>query len=96
MRYHRWKIAVTTADKYYVGIAENREITILIHLIVIPLPDSPILDAASKGCESICLLSSFSCLSMGNDYEEGMFTLSASLIYVIGAEDDIRLWQSFT
>lgn len=48
MRYHRWKIAVTTPDKYYVGVAENREIQFYDTFERMPLPESPILDAALK------------------------------------------------
>ncbi len=48
MRYHRWRIAVTTPDKYYVGVAENREIQFYDTFDRVPLPESPILDAALK------------------------------------------------
>lgn len=48
LRYHRWKVAVITADHYYVAVAENREIEILDTFERIPLPNSSVLDAALK------------------------------------------------
>ncbi|RFU68158.1 metal-dependent hydrolase [Peribacillus saganii] len=46
MNYHRWKVAVTTKNCYYVAMAYNGYVTVLDKFDRTPLPESEILDAA--------------------------------------------------
>jgi inner membrane protein len=48
MRYHSWKIAVITQNHYYVARANNGFVTILDKFERIPLPESKVLNAATR------------------------------------------------
>lgn len=57
MRYHRWRIAVTSEKNYYVAVSENGYVTILDTFDRIPLPESEILHAAKADINLAAFLS---------------------------------------
>ncbi|OIK11593.1 metal-dependent hydrolase [Bacillus sp. MUM 13] len=59
MKYHRWKIAVITGNKFYVARAENGYVTVLDKFDRLPLPESDVLDAA-KHDKNLAAFLSFS------------------------------------
>ncbi|KUP08507.1 membrane protein [Bacillus coahuilensis p1.1.43] len=48
LRFFQWRVAVETEDKFYVGRAYRRSVTILDEFEKVPLPDSPIMDKVQK------------------------------------------------
>jgi len=48
MRFNQWRLAITSKDNFYVGRAYKRSITIFDKFKRLPVPESPIIKAASK------------------------------------------------
>lgn len=48
MRFHHWKIAITNHNQFFVGRSENGHFRILDTFNRIPVPDTPVLNAAKK------------------------------------------------
>lgn len=48
LKFHHWRIAVMNKHQFFVGRAENNEIRILDQFNRIPVPDTPVLEAAKK------------------------------------------------
>ena len=107
MRYHRWKVAVTTPDQYYVGVAENREIQFYDTFDRIPLPESPILDAALKDVNLSAFVSFSPVYRWEMDYQEGMHIVRFidlryrsrgryPFVAVVHLDDDLTIINSFT
>jgi inner membrane protein len=48
MKFHQWRIAVMSEDKFYVGKGIDHKIEILDEFIRVPVPDTPVLEAAKK------------------------------------------------
>ncbi|MDP4170977.1 MAG: metal-dependent hydrolase, partial [Bacillota bacterium] len=47
-RFHHWKIAAMNESQFFVGRALNDQVQILDHFNRIPVPDTPIIQAAKK------------------------------------------------
>lgn len=47
-RFHKWHLAITTPEKFYVATAANTEITVLDEYEKVPIPDTAIMRAAQK------------------------------------------------
>ncbi|XJZ27926.1 metal-dependent hydrolase [Bacillota bacterium Lsc_1132] len=48
MRFHNWRIAVMNKHQFFVGRSENNKIRIIDQFNRVPVPDTPVLDAAKK------------------------------------------------
>jgi inner membrane protein len=48
MKFHQWRIAVMNKHQFFVGRGENNQIRILDQFNRVPVPDTPILEAAKK------------------------------------------------
>ena len=107
MRYHKWKIAVTTGYKYYVAIAENREILLLDTFDRHPLPDSPVLDAALKDVNLSAFVSFSPVYRWEISYEQEMFTVRFidlryrskgryPFVAIVHLDDQLNILNSFT
>lgn len=107
MRYHRWKIAVTTPNKYYVGVAENREIQFYDTFDRIPLPESPILDAALKDVNLSAFVSFSPVYRWEMDYQDQMHIIRFidlryrnkgryPFVAIVHLDEDLNIINSFT
>ncbi|MUK88326.1 metal-dependent hydrolase [Ornithinibacillus sp. L9] len=77
LKQNYWRVAITTSEKFYVGIVENGHIDIVDEFNKIPLPDTPIMDIAIKD-KNIAAFLSFSPvyrweINMFDDYTEVRF-----------------------
>ncbi|MBY0121863.1 metal-dependent hydrolase [Bacillus sp. S/N-304-OC-R1] len=48
MRYNKWRIAVINKHQFFVGRAENNEVKIIDQFNRVPVPETPVLEAAKK------------------------------------------------
>ncbi|KMY45634.1 membrane protein [Bacillus sp. FJAT-27916] len=107
MRYHKWKIAVTTGDKYYVAVAENREISILDTFDRHPLPESRVLDAALQDVNLSAFVSFSPVYRWEISYENEMFTVRFidlryrsrgryPFVAIVHLDDQLNILNSFT
>ncbi len=107
MRYHSWKIAVTTPNKYYVGVAENREIQFYDTFERMPLPESPILDAALKDVNLSAFVSFSPVYRWEMDYQDQMHIVRFidlryrskgryPFVAIVHLDDDLKIINSFT
>jgi inner membrane protein len=48
MRFHQWRIAAMNKKEFFVGRSENNQVEILDRFIRVPVPDTPVIEAAKK------------------------------------------------
>ncbi|MEH7345741.1 metal-dependent hydrolase [Bacillus sp. JJ1532] len=48
MKYNKWRIAVMNKHQFFVGRAENHEVKIIDQFYRVPVPETPVLEAAKK------------------------------------------------
>lgn len=48
MKFNQWRLAIMNKNQFFVGRAHNNEVNIIDQFNRVPVPDSPILDAAKK------------------------------------------------
>ncbi|PLS05858.1 metal-dependent hydrolase [Neobacillus cucumis] len=57
MRFHQWRIAAMNKEHFFVGRAVNNEVQILDQFIRIPVPNTPVIEAAKKDTNLSAFLS---------------------------------------
>ncbi|RFU69403.1 metal-dependent hydrolase [Bacillus sp. V59.32b] len=107
MKYHNWKVAVITEKHYYVARASNGYVTILDKFERVPLPVSPVLDAA-KHDKNLAAFLSFSPvyrweIDMSDDsYEVRFIDLRYRsngyypFVAVVQLDRDLKITNSYT
>ncbi|CAH0347633.1 metal-dependent hydrolase [Bacillus sp. CECT 9360] len=107
MKYHNWKVAVITEKHFYVARASNGYVTILDKFERVPLPVSPVLDAA-KHDKNLAAFLSFSPvyrweIDMSDDsYEVRFIDLRYRsngyypFVAVVQLDRDLKITNSYT
>lgn len=102
-----WRVAITTADKFYVGAVENGHIQIVDEYEKVPLPDSTIMELAKKD-KNISAFLSFSPVYRWEvtDYDDFTEVRFIDLRYrskgyypfvaVVQIDDNMRIMSSYT
>ncbi|WP_077624359.1 metal-dependent hydrolase [Sediminibacillus massiliensis] len=103
-----WRIAVTTGDRYYVGVAENGRVRIIDEFDREPLPEGELIDKALKD-KNISAFLSFSPvhrweLNYYDDFTEVRFTdlryrskdHHYPFVAVVQIDDNMRIMSSYT
>ncbi|KGP89822.1 membrane protein [Pontibacillus chungwhensis BH030062] len=107
IRYNKWRLAITTMDKFYVGRAENGEIEILDEFKRKPLPDLPVMQKAIED-ENMDAFLSFSPVYRWeiDEYDDYTEVRLIDLRYrsnerypfvaVVTLDDDLNILSSYT
>ena len=102
-----WRVAITTADKFYVGAVENGHIQIVDEFNKVPLPDSTIMELAKQD-KNISAFLSFSPVYRWEvtDYDDFTEVRFIDLRYrskeyypfvaVVQIDDNMRIMSSYT
>ncbi|WP_019242935.1 MULTISPECIES: metal-dependent hydrolase [Bacillus] len=107
MRYHKWKVAISTEKNYIVGHMNNGQLTILDTFARIPLPDHPAIDIA-KHDKNLAAFLSFSPIfrfemEEGDDYVEVRFidlryrsNGHYPFVAIVRLDQDLSITNSYT